>query len=110
MEVGSRRSFLKLGLEVSAVGAAAAALSACGSKPAADSSACVDLGGLTASEQSLRQSMKYAEKAPDPTKTCSGCSFFTAGEGAAGCGTCEIFTGGPANRGGHCDSWAAKPA
>jgi len=109
MSVGSRRSFLVLGLKVSAAGVAAAALNACGSKPAA-SSACADVGSLTASEQSLRQSMNYAEKAPDSTKSCSGCSFFTAGEAGAACGTCEIFTGGPANAGGHCDSWAAKPA
>jgi High potential iron-sulfur protein len=110
MSVASRRSFLKFGLKVSVVGVTAVALQACGSKSAADSAACVDVGGLTASEQSLRQSMNYVEKAPDPTKTCAGCSFFTAGEGAAGCGSCEIFTGGPANPGGHCDSWAAKPA
>ncbi len=110
MAVDSRRSFLKLGLKVSAVGIAAAALQACGSKPAADASACVDVGSLTSSEQSLRQSMNYAEKAPDATKSCSGCAFFTAGEGGASCGSCEIFTGGPANPGGHCDSWAAKPA
>jgi hypothetical protein len=54
--------------------------------------------------------MNYVEKAPDATKTCAGCAFFTAGEGGAGCGSCEIFTGGAANPGGHCDSWAAKPA
>jgi hypothetical protein len=110
MTVRSRRSFLGLGIKISVVGAAAAALQACGQKPAdgAAASGCVDLDSLTASEQSLRKSMNYAEKAPDATKTCSVCSFFTPGEGA--CGTCEIFTGGPANGGGHCDSWAAKPA
>ncbi len=110
MSFGSRRSFLALGLKVSAAGVAAAALNACGSKPAADTAVCADVAGLTASEQSLRASMKYVEKSPDPAKTCSGCSFFTAGEGAAACGTCEMYTGGPANPGGHCDSWAAKPA
>lgn len=110
MAVGSRRSFLKLGLKVSAVGVAASALNACGGKPAADAAACVDVDSLAASDQSLRKSMNYADKAPDPTKTCSGCEFFTAGEGGTGCGTCEIFTGGPASPGGHCDSWAAKPA
>jgi hypothetical protein len=103
MAVGSRRSFLKLGLKVSVVGVTVAALDACGGKPsggatAGGAPACVDLGGLTASEQSLRESMNYVEKAPDPANTCSGCTFFTAGEG------------GPANPAGHCDSWAAKPA
>lgn len=111
MTVRSRRSFLGLGLKITVVGAAAATLQACGQKPAGGGAAagsCVDLDGLTASEQSLRKSMNYVEKAPNPANSCSGCSFFTAGEGA--CGTCEIFTGGPANSGGHCDSWAAKPA
>jgi hypothetical protein len=112
MAEDSRRSFLKLGLKVSAAGLTGFALEACGGKPSGGAAAggpkaCVDLAELTASEQSLRQSMNYVEKAPDPTKTCSGCSFFTAGEG---CGSCEIFTGGPANPAGHCDSWAAKPA
>lgn len=112
MAVGSRRSFLKLGLEVSVVGATAAVLNACGQQPASGGGAaaagCVDLDSLTASEQSLRKSMNYVEKSPKPGETCSGCSFFTAGEG--GCGSCEIFTGGPASAGGRCDSWAAKPA
>ncbi len=109
MAVGSRRSFLVSGLKLSAAGAAVAAFSACGSKPAA-STACADTSNLTASEQSLRQSMNYAEQAPDSAKSCSGCSFFTPGAAGAACGSCEIFTGGPANPGGHCDSWAAKPA
>lgn len=109
MAVGSRRSFLALGFKVTVVGVAGAALNACGSKPAA-STGCVDAGSLTASEQSLRNSMNYADQAPDPARSCAGCAFFTAGEGGAACGSCEIFTGGPASSGGHCDSWAAKPA
>ena len=109
MAIGSRRSFLVSGLRLSAAGVAVAALSGCGSKPAS-STACADLASLPASEQSLRQSMNYAEKAPDPAKRCAGCSFFTAGEGGAACGRCEIYSGGPANPGGHCDSWAARPA
>ncbi|MCU0759962.1 MAG: high-potential iron-sulfur protein [Steroidobacteraceae bacterium] len=111
MAVGSRRSFLKYGLQVTVVGATAAALQACGQKPsggAASAGGCVDLDSLTASEQSLRKSMNYVEQSQKPAETCAGCSFFTAGEGP--CGTCEIFTGGPANAGGRCDSWAAKPA
>jgi hypothetical protein len=111
MAVGSRRSFLKFGLKVTVVGAAAATLNACGQKSASGGAAaggCVDLDALTASEQSLRKSFNYVDKSQTPGETCSVCSFFTPGEGE--CGTCEIFTGGPASAGGRCDSWAAKPA
>lgn len=112
MAVRSRRSFLGLGLKITVVGAAAATLQACGQKPAGGAAAsaggCVDLDGLTASEQSLRKSMNYVEASQKAGETCSVCSFYTPGEGS--CGVCEIFTGGPANAGGRCDSWAAKPA
>ena len=110
MSLRSRRSFLQLGLKVTVVGATAAALQACGQKPAATAAAggCVDLDALTASEQSLRKSMNYVEASQKAGETCSVCSFFTPGEGS--CGTCQNFTGGPANSGGRCDSWAAKPA
>ena len=110
MAVDSRRSFLKFGLKVTAVGVAATALHACGQPSAGGASAggCVDLDSLTASEQSLRKSMNYVEKSQMPGETCSVCSFFTPAEGD--CGNCEIFTGGPASAGGRCDSWAAKPA
>ncbi len=110
MTVSSRRSFLSFGIKVTVAGAAAATLSACGSKQAASASACVDVDSLTASEHSLRESMHYVEKAPNPAESCAGCEFFTADPGGGACGTCQMFVGGPANPTGHCDSWAAKPA
>jgi hypothetical protein len=117
MRTLSRRSLLGWGLKLPVAGAAAAALGACsggggGSDPAASgaATACADASNLTASEGSLRQASAYVEKAPDPAKTCAGCTFFTADPNGGPCGTCQIFVGGPANAQGHCASWAAKTA
>jgi hypothetical protein len=114
MRTLSRRSLLGWGLKLPVAGAAVAALGACsggggGSGPAA-AAACADASNLTASEASLRQASAYVEKAPDPAKTCAGCTFFTADPNGGPCGTCQIFVGGPANPAGHCDSWAARTA
>jgi hypothetical protein len=54
----------------------------------------------------LRKSLHYTELSPDSKMTCSGCSFFTAGE-KDGCGQCQIMSG-PANARGHCDSWSKR--
>jgi len=56
-------------------------------------------------DTSLRTSMNYVERSPDPAKTCAACGFFSPT--AEGCGNCQIFNG-PANAQGHCDSWGAK--
>jgi hypothetical protein len=56
-------------------------------------------------QKSLRDSLNYVEQSPDPSKSCTACSFFEAA--GDGCGTCHIFSG-PANPHGHCDSWGAK--
>ena len=102
----TRRRILRQGLQLPAAGAAMWALSACGeSKPKAI--VCADPNSLSVAENSLRKAGHYEEKAPDPTKTCAGCGFFTVEK--APCGKCEIFQG-PVNSGGHCDSWAAKAA
>lgn len=109
MQTQSRRSFLQLGIKVTVTGVAAASLGACGQKSGSGSAAtsqCVDVDSLTSSEQSLRASMNYVDVSKNPAETCSVCEFFTAGEG--GCGTCEMYTGGPASATGRCDSWAAK--
>jgi hypothetical protein len=54
----------------------------------------------------LRTSLHYVEAAESAQQTCAGCAFFTAPASGA-CGQCQIFNG-PANAGGHCDSWSAK--
>ncbi len=56
---------------------------------------------------SLRQSLHYEETSPDAQKTCSGCTFFEPGASGSPCGHCKIFDG-PANPGGHCDSWSQR--
>jgi hypothetical protein len=66
---------------------------------------CADPTKLDDGQKSLRNSLNYVEQSPDPSKTCSGCSFFQAA--GDGCGACQIFSG-PANDNGHCDSWGAK--
>jgi hypothetical protein len=104
----TRRSFFGIGIKVTVAGTALA-VAACAKKDAgAASTACASESSLSSSEWSLRQSAHYAEKSPKPAETCSVCEFFTA-EGTGPCGQCKIFNG-PANSGGHCDSWAKKAA
>jgi hypothetical protein len=108
----TRRALLRrFSLALPAAGATVAALSACsgGTSGAAAAKSCVHPDELSASDASLRKANAYVEAAPDPTKTCAGCAFFTADAAGGACGTCQIFVGGPANAGGHCSSWAAKP-
>jgi hypothetical protein len=111
MDALTRRSFFRLGLTVSAAAAASAALTACsGGKPASAGGGCADPEDMSPSETSLRDANHYVENSADAAKTCAGCTFFTPGTDGAGCGTCQIYTGGPANPKGYCDSWAAKVA
>jgi len=69
---------------------------------------CARPGALSAAENQQRKLDNYTEQSPDPARTCSGCSFFTAGAQAAACGRCAIFSG-PANPKGKCDDWAPRP-
>ncbi len=113
MDALTRRSFFRLGLTVSAVAAGAAALTACSggkSEPASAGGGCANPEDMSPSETSLRDANHYVENSADTAKTCAGCTFFMPGADGAGCGTCEIYTGGPANPKGYCDSWAAKAA
>ena len=113
MDALTRRSFFCLGLTVSAAAAASAALTACSGGKSQQTSAgggCADPEDMSPSETSLRQANHYVENSGDAAKTCAACTFYTPGADGAGCGTCQIYTGGPANPKGHCDSWAAKAA
>jgi hypothetical protein len=69
---------------------------------------CAKPSALSQAEKQQRKLDNYTEKSPDPSKSCSGCRFFTAGPGASACGKCEIFNG-PANPKGKCDDWMARP-
>lgn len=108
----SRRGFFRIGLTASLATAAGSALTACsgGQSGASARGGCADPDALSPSENSLRTANHYVEKSADAAKTCAGCTFFTAATDGGPCGTCQIFTGGPANPQGYCDSWAANPA
>lgn len=102
----SRRGLLRRSLQLYIGGVMAGSLT---SAPAADSAAgkvCADPNAMDDSQKGMRESLNYTESAPDPAKTCSGCGFFQAAEGA--CGKCVIFNDGPVNPHGHCDSWSGK--
>lgn len=100
----SRRALLIRAVQLPAIGAAVMALNACGKK---SSLLCADPEVLSESEMGLRRSLGYVEKSEDPNKTCSTCAFFTPAS-ESGCGSCEMFKGGPVNPDGHCISWSAK--
>lgn len=110
----TRRALLERGLQFS-VGAFAAGLSACGGSSedrAASANApggplCADPHALNASEANARTAFGYVEHSADSQKVCASCAFFHAAAESGGCGTCDIFNGGPANPGGYCNSWTA---
>lgn len=107
MESLNRRSFFRMGLTAASAGAGVLTLTACGKNQAGtDATACANPNDMSPSDTSLRQANAYVEKSADSAKTCGGCTFFTAATDGGACGTCQIFTGGPANRDGFCNSWA----
>jgi len=69
---------------------------------------CARPSALSQAENRQRRLDNYTEQSVDPSKTCSGCGFFTAGADPLACGKCQIFKG-PANPKGKCDDWAARP-
>jgi hypothetical protein len=107
----SRRAIL---LQVPVAGALFVALSGCGQKSgdsagtsaSAGGTVCANLSAMTDAEQGTRKALNYMEASPNPSQVCAGCSFFHAGGGT--CGTCDMFSGGPVNSHGHCNSWSAK--
>jgi hypothetical protein len=109
----SRRAVLLHSLQLPLAGAAFVALQGCGQKAqttgaAGGGAVCADLNAMSDAEQSTRKSLNYVEASPDPSQVCAGCSFFHPGPPAGGCGTCDMFSSGPANSHGHCNSWSAK--
>ena len=110
----SRRLVLLQGLRVPVAGALFVALGGCGQKSETTSAAaggggvCADLSAMSDADQSTRKSLNYVEAGPNPDQICAKCSFFHPGAAAGGCGTCDMFSGGPVNSHGHCNSWSAK--
>lgn len=97
----SRRNFLVL------AGLAPIAAVTAGTAFAAAPSACNLPTSLTLSQKNARRGLGYIDVAPDPKKRCGVCAFFTATSGT--CGTCQMMSGGPADAGSVCRSFAPKP-
>lgn len=71
---------------------------------------CADTTKMSTGDAGARTALNYMESSSDPAKTCSVCAFYVTDSSASSCGKCMIFNEGPANPGGHCDSWSAKSA
>ena len=52
--------------------------------------------------------IQYVNESPYPDKLCKGCILYTAKDDAVG--KCTLFPNGVVKAGGHCVSWAPKPA
>jgi uncharacterized paraquat-inducible protein A len=100
----SRRALLIRACQIPAA-AIAVSLAACVDKN--KTAACADPDQLSQSEISLRASVQYTDRAPDPTKACGGCAYFRASSDATECGRCDILNGSVSVTG-HCSSWSAK--
>lgn len=61
---------------------------------------------VESASESLRNSLQYSDPAPDSSKSCSGCAFFTPDDGSS-CGQCVIMSG-PVSESGWCESWSAR--
>ena len=70
---------------------------------------CYDPNALPLSQKNRRRGLGYKEPATDPAKKCGGCAFYTAKE-PAGCGACQMLSGGAVSANGVCNSFAPKPA
>jgi hypothetical protein len=53
----------------------------------------------------IRRALEYTNPSPDPSKTCSGCGFFTMGKPP--CGECLLVKGAVSSHG-HCHSWSDR--
>ena len=105
-ETSSRRVFLsRLGLGALSIGAIAA-VQACGKSEGA-APKCDDTTGLDEGSKATRTALKYADKSPDPAKTCSKCQQYNAPEGGAACGGCKLFKGTVSPEG-NCSGFVQK--
>ena len=84
-----------------------AGLAGIGLASRASAQVCVDRTKLSAADRSMRLSLNYKDKSPDPKRACGGCAFFSAAQPVS-CGRCVMLSGGPVDSVGVCDSWTAK--
>ncbi|MET0180455.1 MAG: high-potential iron-sulfur protein [Novosphingobium sp.] len=73
---------------------------------AAETKVCFDPETLSASQKSRRKSLGFNVVSPDPKKICGGCAFYAMT--TAGCGKCQLLSGGPVAATSNCRSWAKK--
>jgi hypothetical protein len=86
----------------------AACLAACDLDRAITPS-CNDTRDLSPTDLTIRTSLAYVERSPEPKKTCDGCLQFVPGTSVRACGTCR-FVKGPISPAGFCKAFVAKPA
>lgn len=67
---------------------------------------CADPATLPLSQKKTRRALGYVEPSTDAVMRCGHCAFFAAA--SAGCGTCQMLSGGPVSAGGVCTSFTAK--
>jgi hypothetical protein len=72
----------------------------------AQAASCYSPSALSSSEKSMRRTVSFVDKAPDPAKRCGTCAFFVAAQN--GCGKCQILGGGPTSAQSYCTSYAPK--
>ncbi len=66
---------------------------------------CVSEDDLSASELSMRKSLRYEAPSTDAAKLCGGCAFYASE--SPGCGKCTLLNG-PVSAAARCSSWAPK--
>ena len=72
----------------------------------AEAPACFNPDSLPMAQRGLRRSLGFVVNSADPKKRCDLCAFYKGG--TAGCGTCQLLSGGPGAAGSVCASFAAK--
>lgn len=105
-----REALRRLVVLSSAVVAAPLLASACNKEAKSGELSCTDTSALTPDEVKIRtEVLGYVDKAPDPSKVCSGCALYQAPPAPGACGGCTAVKG-PIHPQGWCKSFAAKPA
>ena len=110
----SRRALLHRSIQIPIGVASIAALASCsggantGAPATSAGNICAGVETMDENARALRRSLHYTEISPDQNAACGQCAYFHSG--ASGCGTCDIYSGGPANSRGHCDSWSKRSA
>ncbi len=100
----SRRAFVRRAGTFTLAVVAAPSLVACGGAPRCD-----DPAALDADAAEKRAQQNYVERAPDQTKRCDRCTFFTAGATPEACGPCQLGLGS-VNPKGTCDQFNLRMA